>query len=47
MNGVDDLGVVDAAQVDRCDPAIGMPELALYDEQWDALAGHLDGVRVA
>lgn len=30
---MDDLGVVDAAQIPRRDPEIGMPELALYDEQ--------------
>ena len=47
MNGVDDLGVVDPAQVHRRDPEIGMPELPLYDQQRDTLAGHLDGVSVS
>ena len=47
MNGVDDLGVVDPAQVHRRDPEIGMPELALYDQQRDTLAGHLDGVSMS
>ena len=35
---VDDLGVVDPAQVRGGDPEIGMPELALYDQQWDPFA---------
>jgi hypothetical protein len=47
VNGVDDLGVVDSAQVRRLDPEIGMPELALYDQQRDTLAGHLDGVSMS
>ena len=47
VNGVDDFGVVDAAQIHRRDTEIGMPELALYDEQGDTLAGHLDGVPMA
>jgi hypothetical protein len=47
VDGVDDLGVVDALEVDRGDPEVGVPELALDDDQRHALAGHLDGVRVA
>ena len=47
MDGVDDLGVVDPAQVDRGDGEIGMPELALDNEQRHPLARHLDRVRVA
>ena len=47
MHGVDDLGVVDALQVDRGDPEVAVAELALDDDQWDAFAGHLDGVGVA
>jgi hypothetical protein len=35
---VDDLGVVNPAQVRGGDPEIGMPELALYDQQGDSLA---------
>jgi len=31
MDGVDDLGVVDPAQIHRGDPEIGIPELALDD----------------
>src|ERR687891_1680839 len=47
VDGVDDLGVVDALEVNGGDPEVGMPELALDDDQRHALAGHLDGVRVA
>src|SRR5918995_2160059 len=47
VDGVDDLGVVDALQIDRGDPEIGVPELALDDDQRHALARHLDGMRVA
>src|SRR3954454_375957 len=46
VDGVDDLGAVDALQVDRGDPEVGVPELALDDDQRHALAGHLDGMRV-
>ena len=46
MDGVDDLGVVDALEIDRCDAKAGMAELPLDDDQRNALAGHLDGVRV-
>src|SRR5215207_897208 len=47
VDGVDDLGVVDALQVDRGDPEVGVAELALDDDQRHAFAGHLDGMRVA
>jgi len=47
VKGVDDLGVVDLAQVHRGDPEIGMPRLTLDDQQRHALSRHLDGVRVA
>jgi hypothetical protein len=47
VDGVDDLGVVDARQMDRSDAQVGVAELALDDDRRDALAGHLDGVRVA
>ena len=46
MDGVDDLGVVDALEVDRGDAEIAMSELALDDDQRDAFAGHFDGVGV-
>jgi hypothetical protein len=41
------IGVVDALEVDRGDAEVGVAELALDDDQRHALAGHLDGVRVA
>jgi hypothetical protein len=44
---VDDLGVVDPAQVDRGDGEVGVPELALDDEQRHAFARHLHRVRVS
>jgi len=47
VDGVDDFGVVDALQVDRRDPQVGVSELALNDDERVALAGHLDRVRVA
>jgi hypothetical protein len=47
VDSVDDLGVVDTAQVHGRDRQIGMSELALNDQQRDALARHLNGVRVA
>src|SRR5687767_8747286 len=47
VHGVDDLGVVDALEVDRGDAEVGVAELALDDDQRHALAGHLDGVGVA
>jgi hypothetical protein len=43
----DDLGVVDALQIDRRDPEVAMSELALDHDQRHALAGHLDRVCVA
>src|SRR5205807_7876152 len=46
VNGLDDLGVVDAAQVGRGDPEVGVAELALDDDEWHAFAGHLNGVGV-
>src|SRR3954453_18659571 len=46
VDGVDDLGVVDALEVDRGDAEVGVAELALDDDQRNALTGHLDGVRL-
>ena len=46
VDGVDDLGVVDALEIDRGDAEVGVAELALDDDQRHALAGHLDGVGV-
>jgi hypothetical protein len=47
VDRVDDLGVVDPTQVRRGNPEVGMPELALYDQQRDPLARHLDSVRMS
>ena len=47
VDGVDDLGLVDALQVNRGDAEVGAAELALDDDQRYPLAGHLDGVGVA
>ena len=47
VDGVDDLGVVDALEVDARDAEVGVAELALDHVQGDSFAGHLDGVRVA
>ena len=44
VDGVDDLGVVNAPQVHGGDPEVGMSQLPLYDDQWHALARHLDRV---
>ncbi len=46
MHGVDDLGVVDPAQVGGGDPEIGVSELSLDHHERNALAGHLNGVSV-
>ena len=42
VDGADDLGVVDALEVDRGDAEVGVAELALDDVQGHAFAGHLD-----
>jgi hypothetical protein len=47
VDSVDDLGVVDALQVDRSDGEVRVPELALDHDKRDALSGHLDGVSMA
>ena len=44
---VDDLFGVDALEVDRGGAEVGVSELALNDVQRHALAGELEGVRVA
>jgi hypothetical protein len=45
VDGVDDLGAVDALQVDRGDAEVGVSELALDDDQRDALARAADLMR--
>ena len=47
VNGVDDLRVVDASEIDRGDPEVGVAELSLDHDERDALAGHLNRVRVS
>jgi hypothetical protein len=47
VDGLDDLGVVDSAKVSGCDCEIGVTELALDHDQRDALARHLNRVRLA
>jgi hypothetical protein len=47
MHGIDDLGAVDALQVDGRDAEAGVAELALDDDERHALTRHLDGVGVA
>jgi hypothetical protein len=46
MDGFDDLGVVDALQVDRRDAEVAVAELPLDDDQRHPFARQLDGVRV-
>jgi hypothetical protein len=46
VHGVDDLGVVDALQIDRGDAEVGVPELPLDDDQRHALVRHLNGMGI-
>jgi hypothetical protein len=46
VHGFDDLGVVDALQVDGRDAQVAMAELTLDDHERHAFAGELDGVSV-
>jgi hypothetical protein len=46
VDGVDDLGGVDALQVDRRDAKVAVAKLALDDDQRHALARELDGMCV-
>jgi len=46
MDGVDDLAAVDPFQVDAGDAEVRVPELALDNDQRDALSSHLDRVRM-
>ena len=47
VDGVDDLGVLDALKVDGRNAEVGMPELPLDHDERDALAGHFDSVGMA
>ncbi len=44
MDGVDDLSAVDALEVDAGDAEMGMPQLALDNDERDAFVRHLDCV---
>jgi hypothetical protein len=44
VDGTDDLAAVDALQVDAGDAEVGVPELALDDDERDAFVRHLDRV---
>jgi len=44
VDGFDDLGVVDALEVNRGDAEVAVAELALDHDQRHALAGNLNGV---
>lgn len=46
MDGVNDLGVVDPPELRGGDSEVGVPELALDHDPWDAFSGHLDRVSV-
>jgi hypothetical protein len=47
VDGVDDLAAVDPFEVNARDAEVRVPEVALDDDQGNALARHLDGVGVA
>jgi hypothetical protein len=47
LDRVDDLACIDSLEVDRGDPEVGMPELALDDRQRDPLVRHLDRVSMS
>ena len=47
MDGVNDLGVVDALQIHGGDAEVAVAQLALDDDQRHAFARELDGVGVA
>jgi hypothetical protein len=47
MDGLDDLGVVDALEVNGRDAEVAVAELALDDDQWPAFAGEFDGMGVS
>jgi hypothetical protein len=46
VNGADDFAAVDALEVDAGDTEVGVPELTLDHDEWDAFVRHLDGVGV-
>jgi hypothetical protein len=46
VDGVDDLGVVDALQIDRRDAEVRVRELSLDNRERHAFSRHLNGVGV-
>jgi hypothetical protein len=46
MDGADDLAAVNTLEIDARDAEVGVSELALYDDEWDAFVRHLDCVSV-
>jgi hypothetical protein len=46
VDGLDDLGAVDSAEVSGCDREVGVTELALDHDQRDPLTRHLNRMRV-
>jgi hypothetical protein len=46
VDGADDLAAVDALEVDARDAEVGVSELALDDDERDALVRHFDSVSV-
>ena len=46
MDGADDLAAVDALEVDAGDAQVGVPELALDDDERYAFVRHFDRVGV-
>ncbi len=47
MDGGDDFTAVDALEIDAGDAEVGVPELALDNDERDAFIGHFDRVCVA
>ena len=47
VDGLDDLVVVDALQIDGGDAEVAVSELTLDDHEGNPFVGELDGVRVA
>jgi hypothetical protein len=47
MDSVDDLGTVDALEVNAGDGEVGVSELPLDDDEWNAFVCHLDRMSVS
>jgi hypothetical protein len=46
VDGADDLAAVDSLEVDARDAEVGVPKLALDDDERNSFVGHLDRVGV-